>query len=87
MLFNIFINDIFHFVESCDLYNYADDNTVSYSDHNLEDVIYKLIKDSLLLIKWFLNNKMKANPEKFQAIAIGKHIRKKILLLTLKIMK
>ena len=76
MLFNIFINGMFHFVESCDLYNYADDNTVSYSDHNLEDVIYKLIKDSLLLIKWFLNNKMKANPEKFQAIAIGKHIRK-----------
>ena len=50
--------------------------TISYSDHNLEEVIYKLIKDSLLLIKWFLNNKIKANPEKFQAIAIGKQTRK-----------
>ena len=75
VLFNIFVNDIFHFVESCNLYNYADDNTVSCSDHSLENVIYKLIKDSLLLIKWFLNNKMKANPEKFQAIAVGEQTR------------
>ena len=63
------------FVESCNLYNYADDNTVSCSDHSLENVIYKLIKDSLLLIKCFLNNKMKANPEKFQAIAVGEQTR------------
>ena len=75
VLFKIFINDIFHFVESCNLYNYADDNTVSCSDHSLENVIYKLINDSLLLIKWFLNNKMKTNPEKFQAIAVGEQTR------------
>ena len=34
-LFNFFINAIFHFVESCNLYNYADNNTVSCSDHSL----------------------------------------------------
>ena len=28
-------------------------------------------QDSVLLIRWFLNNKMKANPENFQAIAVG----------------
>ena len=33
VLFNIFINDIFHFVVSCSLYNYADDNIVSCADH------------------------------------------------------
>jgi hypothetical protein len=49
VLFNIFLNDIFNFVEENILYNYADDNTLSYSDHN----------------------QMKANPDKFQAIAIG----------------
>ena len=64
VLFNIFINDIFHFVKSCSLYNYADDNTVSCSDNSLENVISKLSEDSVLLIRWFLNNKMKANPEK-----------------------
>ena len=30
VLFNIFINDIFHFIKDSSLYNYADDNTVSY---------------------------------------------------------
>ena len=29
LLFNVFINDIFYFIEHCDLYNYADDNTLS----------------------------------------------------------
>ena len=71
VLFNIFINDIFHFVKSWSLYNYADDNTVSCSDNSLEYVIRKLSEDSVLLIRWFLNNKKKANPEKPQAIAVG----------------
>ena len=71
VLFNIFINDIFHFIEHCKLYNYADDNTVSCSDPVLEISVYKLIRDSLILIKCFLDNQMKANPRKFQAIAVG----------------
>ena len=32
----------------------------------------KLERDSLTLIDWFTENQMKANPDKFQAIAIGK---------------
>ena len=44
------------------------------SDHSLENVIYELIKDGLSLIQCFLNNKMKANPEKFQAKAVGQNI-------------
>jgi retron-type reverse transcriptase len=31
ILFNIFINDIFLFINKSQLYNYADDNTPSYS--------------------------------------------------------
>ena len=49
----------------------ADNNTVSCADHSLENVINKLIKDSLSLIQWFLNNKVKADLEKFQVIAVG----------------
>jgi hypothetical protein len=30
VLFNIFINDIFYFISDSSLYNYADDNTLSY---------------------------------------------------------
>ena len=30
LLFNIFINDIFYFLKHGTMYNYADDNTVSF---------------------------------------------------------
>ena len=36
ILFNIFINDLFFSVKNCSMYNYADDNTLSKSDKNLE---------------------------------------------------
>ena len=77
MLFNIFINDIFQFVSKCNLYNYADDNTLSYADHKIENVKDTLEKESLSLINWFSDNKMQANPDKFQALAIGKKSHEK----------
>jgi hypothetical protein len=45
-------NDIFNFVEESILYNYADDNTLSYSDTELNKVVDVLEKDSLNLIRW-----------------------------------
>ena len=71
VLFNVFINDIFHFVQDSTSYNYADDNTLSYSDTNINTVVKTLENDSINLIDWFSKNLMKANPDKFQAIAIG----------------
>jgi hypothetical protein len=38
ILFKIFLNDIFYFIKNSDLYNYADDNTLSYSDHDINKV-------------------------------------------------
>ena len=73
VLFNIFINDIFHFIKNCKLYNYADDNTVSLTYTDLKRLIDELVEDSTRLIQWFADNQMKANPGKFQAIAVGKH--------------
>ena len=66
----VFINDIFHFVQDSTIYNYADDNTLSYSDTNLNTVVKTLENDSINLIDWFSKNLMKANSDKFQAIAI-----------------
>ena len=71
VLFNVFINDIFHFVQDSTIYNYADDNTLSYSDTNINTVVKTLENDSINLIDWFSKNLMKANPDKFQAIVIG----------------
>ena len=75
VLFNIFLNDIFHVIKHCKLYNYADDNTVSSADLVLSKLIENLVNDSLLLIKWFAYNHMEANPDKFQAIAVGKRTK------------
>ena len=38
VLFNVFITDIFHFVQDSTIYNYADDNALSYSDTNINTV-------------------------------------------------
>jgi retron-type reverse transcriptase len=72
VLFNVFINDIFLFVQNSTIYNYADDNTVSYCDYYINKVVNTLEADSLKLINWLSINLMKAIPDKFQAIAIAK---------------
>lgn len=72
LLFNIFVNDIFDFVKHGTLYNYADDNTLSYHSTSIEDLIDVLQNESKSLTNWFHINHMKANPDKFQAIALGK---------------
>ena len=72
LLFNIFLNDIFYFVLRSTIYNYADDNTVSFIHKDFNFLKSVLESDSLNLISWFEENSMKANPDKFQAICIGK---------------
>ena len=39
LLFNVFINDIFNFIETCTLYNYADDNTLSFNPPDFNELI------------------------------------------------
>jgi hypothetical protein len=46
------------------MYNYADDNTLSYSDTNINTVVKTLENDSINLIDWFSKNLMTANPDK-----------------------
>ena len=71
ILFNIFINDIFMFVEKCNIYNYADDNLLSCTSNSLESLKLYLEKDVKNLLAWFECNGMKANPDKFQLISFG----------------
>ena len=63
--------------KTSELYNYADDNTLSYSDADINNLGKTLEMESLELIKWFTINQMKANPENFQAIAVGKKTKDK----------
>ena len=78
LLFNVFINDIFYFIDHGTLYNYADNNTLSFSWPDFDRLIQVLLSESLILIKWFHDNCMQANPDKFQAIAVGERTFEKV---------
>ena len=72
LLFNTCINDIFYFIVKCILYNYADDNTLSFIHTHITTLKSVLEQESNNLISCFFNNYMKANPDKFQAICMRK---------------
>ncbi len=65
-LFNIFMNDIFYFIDLCDLSNYADDNTLSIIASTIEVVLAALKQDTENAIKWFIISFMQVTPSKFQ---------------------
>ena len=74
--FQCLINGIFLFAKkNCDLYKYADDNTLPKSGTSLVAVT-KSLEDGKSLISWFSSNKMQANTEQFQAIAMGNKTHK-----------
>ena len=81
LLFNIFINDIFFFVEKSEICNFADDNTVYSCGKDLAKIKEDLICTMKNVLKWFMLNSLKANPGKFQFMVLGdktcyKHILK-----------
>ena len=69
LLFNIFMNDLFFFLEGqCTLYNYADDNNLGFSHKDVDRVLERLTSCANLSIHWFNINEMEANASKFQGI-------------------
>ena len=61
LLFNIFINDIFYFINKTKITNYADDNAIYSLDDNLTDLLNILQAETNLVLKWFRLNGMKSN--------------------------
>ena len=59
-------------MKTCTLYNYADDNTLSFHSQDFNELIVFLKQEGKILIDWFAFNCMQANLGKFQAIAVGK---------------
>ena len=66
LLFNVFINDMFYFIEKCNLYNFADDNSLLNISPTIEELLSNLKHDSKICLKWYSDNGMAANPSKFQ---------------------
>ena len=71
MFFNVFINDLFYFVKTVLLANYADDNTLSYANKNFQIVKLYLEREAEKCIWLFAINCMKANLDKFLAILLN----------------
>lgn len=72
LLFNIFINDLFLCLDNnIKLYNYADDNTLVFSNKDKTIMKSTLENASKQAIRWFHDNKMQVNPKKFQALYLS----------------
>ena len=63
------------FIKSAPHNNYADYNTIAAYENSVSDLIKTLESESETAIKWFEDNEMMVNPDKFQAIIINKHGR------------
>ena len=55
----------------CDIFNYADDNTVCCYGENSDVVKIELQQVVVKLLKWFHDNNMKVNCNKFQFMLFG----------------
>ena len=72
ILFNIFINDFYYYFDVAKLHGFADDNILSGESKELEDLKSILNAECKIALNWLENNKMLANPSKFQAIIMSK---------------
>ena len=71
LLFNIYLNDLFMFVNDAQICNYADDTTIYACDSNIESIIETLESDALKIAEWFRNNCMKLNEDKCHLMVFG----------------
>ena len=71
LLCNIFMNDMYYCINECQLYGYADDNTLSKAANDVGSLTRSIESDAASTLSWFENNHMCANPDKFQAIVLG----------------
>ena len=82
LVFNIFINDIFFFIEKSEICNFADDNTLYSCDRNLLHIKKNLTFDMKNISFWFTTNSLKANAGKFQFMILDRknHRRQRMVI-------
>ena len=64
LLFNIFINDIFFFLNKTNIANFADDNTPYCVAKDIMSLLKILEADTYSVLNWFRFNEMKPNQGK-----------------------
>ncbi len=55
-MFNTFMNDMFLIIEMCEVYNYADDNTISDVKDTPDELKRSLEHDASNVTDWFDEN-------------------------------
>ena len=70
LLFNIFINDIFFINSDINIYNYADDNCISFAVNYINIIVDILNKEMVSLMEWFTKKSLSANPAIFQTMLV-----------------
>ncbi len=78
-IFNIFLNDLFYFLEGLFQTNYSDHNSLISIDQDINVIKKDLELASEVAIQWFKDNFMKANASKFQALCASRVINPPIL--------
>ena len=71
LLFNVYFNDLFYFLEETEAINYADDTNLHACDMDLGNLMRRLEHDFLIVTEWFENNYMKLNESKSHLIVSG----------------
>ena len=71
LLFNIYLCDLFYFLEKADIASYPDDNTLYSAQKNTETVINTIETSSQVFFDWFSDNFMKANSGKSHLLMSG----------------
>ena len=80
LLFNIFINDFFFCVLKCDIFNFADDNTMHSCNKLLCKTLANLRFYLMNVLMWFTVNSLNPNPGKFQYTILGKCVTNQLSL-------
>ena len=71
LLFNIYLNDLFFFLQDINISNFFVDRTPFVCDETFESVLDKLERNSELAIFWFETNYMKLNTDKYHLLVSG----------------
>ena len=71
--FSSYINNLLYFIDSENLHNLADENTLSDHADSINELVDKLEQSSAKAIEWMNNNHMIADPSKVHAIILTKN--------------
>ena len=78
ILCNVLFNDLVAVLKKSQLNNFADDNAISQEANSADDLLKILKKESEPAVKWFRENNMIGNPDRFQVIVLQKEIKNNI---------